>query len=210
MKLITLLFGVIACSVSATTLTINKSSDWRSLPEAQQQAARTAYGKYLKDFSASEKYPGITALLLDQPNNSPRTSLQVAKKLFYFGCKDSAEKAGQAIGPMQEVSFGALPGIFIISQVKVGDAKFNSLSTVGFSKDHTYSVLLFAPESIKDLSTESLAYKSYFSQFVIDDITPAVEHTDAYLMGYRIGILTMFLIVAVLVIAAIKRLVKGH
>ena len=209
MKLITLLFGVIACSVSATTLTINKSSDWKPLPEAQQQAVRTAYGKCLQDFSASDKFPGITAVFLDQPTGSLQTSLRRAKEQFYLGCKDSVEKSGQTVGPMQEASFGALPGIFFVSPLKVGDARLNSLTTVGFAKDHTYSVLLFAPESIKDLSPESLAYKSYFSQFVIDNITPAVEHTDAYVMGYRTGFFTMFIIVAVVVIAVIRRLVKG-
>ncbi len=209
MKITTLLFGIIASSVSATTLTINKSSDWRPLPEAQQHAARSAYGKYLKDFSASEKYPGITALLLDQPNNSPQKSLKNTKELFYLGCKDSIEKSGQTIGPMQDSSFGALPGIFFISRIIAGTAKINCLSTIGFAKDHTYSILLYAPESIKELSPESPAFKSYFSQLVFDDIIPAVEHTDAYLMGHRIGTCTILLIVVVLVIAAIKRLVKG-
>ena len=209
MKIITILLGLIASSVSATTLTITKSSDWRPLPEPQQQALRAAYGKYLKDFSSSDKFPGITALFLDQPNNSPKSSLRVAKESFYLGCKDSAEKSSQAVGPMQDASFGALPGMFFISQMKVGGAKLNSLATVGFATDHTYSILLYAPESIKDLSPESLAYKSYFSQFGFDDITPTVEHTDAYVMGHRIGTIAIFVIFAAVVIAAIKRLVKG-
>ena len=209
MKIITILLSLTASLVSATTLTLNRSSDWKPLPEAQQQAVRAAYGKYLQDFSSSDKFPGVTVVLLDQPNNAPPTNLRAAKEQLYLGCKDSAGRAGQTIGPMNDVSFGVLPGILFISQLKIGDAVLNSMTTVGFSKDHIYTILLYAPETFGILSPESTVYKRYFSQLAIDDVSPMVETSDAYLMGRRIGALTMFSMVAVLIVAAIRRLIKG-